>query len=115
MKILITIILVATALNSYAADGYISGVGVESCGDILAAVNNHDIDEERLESWTQGYFSGANIAYGLRSKSGDVNTGSTVLPSRLMALVKQKCEAKIDYAYAKAVDEVYFELRVAGQ
>ena len=115
MKILLACCLLFFSGASCAAEGYVSGLGSKPCGEITAAMGKNELAEQDLLNWTQGYFSGSNIAYGLRSRTGDVNTGSTLLPDRLLSLVKSRCEAHPDYALSKALSEVYFELRQAGQ
>lgn len=115
MKILLACCLLFVAGASQAAEGYVSGLGSKPCSEITATMRNQHLGEQDLLNWTQGYFSGSNVAYGLRSRTGDVNTGSTLLPDRLLSLVKSRCEAHPEYALSKALNEVYFELRQAGQ
>ena len=115
MKIFSACFLLFCAGAVCAADGYMSGLGTKTCNEIADAISKKESSQQDVLNWTQGYFSGANVAYGLRSKRGDVTTGSTVLLSRLMSLVKTKCDDHPEYLLSKAVDEVYFELRQAEQ
>lgn len=115
MKILLACCLLFFAGASRAAEGYVSGLGSKTCTEIATAMGKNELGQQDLLNWTQGYFSGSNVAYGLRSRTGDVNTGSSLLPDRLMSLVKSRCEAHPDYTLSKALSEVYFELRQAGQ
>ncbi|HEX5539695.1 MAG TPA: hypothetical protein VFX01_07885 [Methylophilaceae bacterium] len=115
MKILLAGCMLLFASAAVAAEGYVSGVGSKTCGELVDAVSKKDLSQQNVLDWTQGYFSGSNVAYGLRSRSGDVTTGSSILPSRLMTLVQAKCDAHPDYLLSRAVNEVYFELRQAGQ
>jgi hypothetical protein len=114
MKIWLACYLLFFAGTAAAAEGYVSGLGSKTCGEVTTALGKNELGEQDLLNWTQGYFSGSNVAFGLRSRTGDVTTGSTMLPDRLLSLVKSRCEAHSDYTLSKALSEVYFELRQAG-
>ena len=98
-----------------AADGFVSGIGKQSCAQVLLALEDKSLSQEAFSNWLQGYFSGANVAYGARSKIGDVTTGSTLFPEKITALVLTQCQAKPDDLLGKAAYETYFQLRQAGQ
>ncbi len=101
--------------NTKAADGYVSGIGKQTCRQIGQALSDQSLSTEAFSNWVQGYFSGANVAYGARSKIGDVTTGSTLFPEKITAMVLTQCQAKPDELLAKVVYDTYFQLRQANQ
>lgn len=112
-KLLAFTLLLCTC-TTFAADGYVAGLGTKTCGEVMDGVAKKEMSQQDVLNWTQGYFSGANVAYSLRSRR-DVTAGSATQLERLMSLVKGKCDDRPDYLLSKAVDEVYFELRTTGQ
>lgn len=109
-KVLIASTLFLSTLSVQAADGYVSGLGAQSCGEVTAGIKQQQLSTQEAQHWVQGYFSGANVAHGARSKRGNVNAGSTMLPDRVLQMVMAKCEANQTAPFSKAVNEVYFEL-----
>jgi hypothetical protein len=110
LKIVISFALLLTAVGAQAADGYVSGLGAQSCAEVNTAIQEKALTPQEARHWVQGYFSGANVVHGARSKRGNVNAGSTLLPDRIMQMVMAKCEANQAEAFSKAVNDVYFEL-----
>jgi len=111
-------ILIATlSLNAHvhAAEGYVSGAGKLDCKSLHGELKQQTMSEVAFQQWLLGYFSGSNVAYGQRSKRGDVNTGATLLPGALAERVLAKCSAQPDQQVSKAADEVYSELRQMNQ
>lgn len=109
-KVLSASVLLLSALTVEAADGYVSGLGAQSCGEVMAGIKQQQLSAQEAQHWVQGYFSGANVVHGARSKRGAVNAGSTMLPDRILQMVMAKCEASQTDPFSKAVNEVYFEL-----
>lgn len=109
-KILTAFTLFLTVLSAQAADGYVSGLGAQSCGEVTASIKQQQLTAQEAQHWVQGYFSGANVVHGARSKRGAVNAGSTLLPDRILQMVMAKCAANQADPFSKAVNEVYFEL-----
>jgi hypothetical protein len=110
---LVTILLLCTC-EAFAADGYIAGIGTKTCNELATSIEKKELNQQDVLNWTQGYFSGANVAYALKSRR-DVTAGGATQLARLMDLIKAKCDDRPDYLLSKAVDEVYFELRTTGQ
>lgn len=109
-KSLTAAVFLFTALAAQAADGYVSGLGAQSCGEVTSSIKQQQLTAQEAQHWLQGYFSGANVAHGARSKRGAVNAGSTMLPDRILQMVLAKCEASQSDQFSKAVNDIYFEL-----
>ena len=109
-KIAIPLALLLTAVSAQAADGYVSGLGVQPCAEVTGAIKQKTLTTQEAQHWVQGYFSGANVVHGARSKRGNVNAGSTLLPDRILQMVMARCEASPADPFSKAVNDVYFEL-----
>lgn len=103
-------LLLISALNVQAADGYVSGLGAQTCEEVTAQLAQKTLSRQEVQHWVQGYFSGANVVHGARSKRGNVNAGSTLLPDRIMQMVLAKCEAGRADQFSKVVNDIYFEL-----
>jgi len=114
MRTLLVFTLMFCTFNTYAADGYVEGLGTKTCDEVMTGMEKKEPSQQDVINWTLGYFSGANVAHALHSRR-DVTAGSAILTDRLMSLVKAKCDDHPDYLLSKAVYEVYFELRTAGQ
>ena len=114
MKALLASILLFCVCQAFAADGYVAGVGTRTCNEIAEGMEKKELNQQDLLNWTQGYFSGANVAYALKARR-DVTAGSATQQERLMGLIKAKCDDRPDYLLSQAVYEVYFELRQAAQ
>ena len=114
MRTLLVFTLMFCTFNTFAADGYVEGLGTKTCDEVMTGMDKKELSQQDVINWTQGYFSGANVAHSLHSRR-DVTAGSAILADRLMSLVKAKCDDRPDYLLSKAVYEVYFELRTAGQ
>lgn len=110
LKFVITFVILLTASSAQAADGYVSGLGTQTCAEVNAGLQEKTLTAQEARHWVQGYFSGANVVHGARSKRGNVNAGSTMLPDRVLQMVIAKCEANQADPFSKAVNEVYFEL-----
>ena len=110
LKALATTALLFCSLNTQAADGYVSGLGAQTCAEVTTALGQKTLSRQEAQHWVQGYFSGANVVHGARSKRGNVNAGSTLLPDRIMQMVLARCEASQSDQFSKAVNDVYFEL-----
>lgn len=96
--------------SAHAAEGYISGLGTQTCDEVLTGLEQKTLNRQEAQHWVQGYFSGANVVHGARSKRGNVNAGSTLLPDRILQMVLVKCETGRSEAFSKAVNDIYFEL-----
>lgn len=107
--------LTLTTPFAYAAEGYVSGIGKQTCGAVQQSLNDKTLSTDALQQWVSGYFSGANVAYSARSKIGDINTGSTIFPEKLLALVQEACKAKPEETLGRVTYETYFQLRQANQ
>ena len=103
------------ATQAHAAEGYVSGLGKQTCSAVQQSLNDKTLSTDALQQWVSGYFSGANVAYSARSKIGDITTGSTVFPERLLALVQDACKAKPEETLGRVTYETYFQLRQANQ
>lgn len=103
------------AAQTYAAEGYVSGLGKQTCSGVQQSLKDKTLTEDAVQQWVSGYFSGANVAYSARSKIGDITTGSTVFPEKLLALVLDACKAKPDESLGRITYETYFQLRQANQ
>lgn len=110
LKFVITFVILLTASSAQAADGYVSGLGTQTCAEVNVGLQEKTLTAQEARHWVQGYFSGANVVHGARSKRGNVNAGSTLLPDRIMQMVMAKCEANQAEVFSKAVNDVYFEL-----
>lgn len=108
---LFLIAILSLPVAAHAADGYVAGAGKQDCRSLQEDLSQQRLSDAEFQQWLLGYFSGTNVAYGLRSKRSDVTTGATVLPSQLAELVIAKCLQKPDLLVSKATDEVYTELR----
>lgn len=113
----ILLFITALSLNpeSKAAEGYVAGAGKQDCQGLQADLKQEAMTAAEFQQWLLGYFSGANVAYGQRSKRGDVTTGATMLPNRLAELVLNKCSQNPGLPVYKVADEVYSELRQSNQ
>jgi hypothetical protein len=109
-RVLAVVISLACSFNAQAADGYVSGLGVQRCEEVTTQIAQKTLSKQEAQHWVQGYFSGANVVHGARSKRGNVNAGSTLLPDRIMQMVIARCEASQTDLFSKAVNDVYFEL-----
>ena len=114
MKAFLALILLLCTYTVLAADGYVAGIGAKTCNELAESIEKKELNQQDVLNWTQGYFSGANVAYALKSRR-DVTAGGATQLARLMDLIKAKCDDRPDYLVFKAVDEVYFELRTTGQ
>lgn len=103
-------VLLLATFTAQAADGYVSGLGAQSCGEVTRSIKQQQLTAQEVQHWVQGYFSGANVVHGARSKRGAVNAGSTMLPDRILQMVLAKCEASQSDQFSKAVNDIYFEL-----
>ena len=108
---LLFIVAMSVHARCDAADGYVAGAGKQDCQGLQAALKQEAMTAAEFQQWLLGYFSGANVAYGQRSKRGDVTTGATLLPDKLAELVLNKCSQNPGQLVSKAADEVYAELR----
>ena len=114
-QFLLFIMALSFHTQSNAADGYVAGAGKQDCQHLQAELKQESMSATEFQQWLLGYFSGANVAYGQRSKRGDVTTGATVLPGKLAELVLNKCSQNPAQPVSKAADEVYSELRQSNQ
>lgn len=100
---------------THAAEGYVSGAGRLDCKSLQEELKQQTTSDAAFQQWLLGYFSGANVAYGQRSKRGDVTTGATLLPGVLAEKILAKCSTQPDQQVSRVADEVYSELRQMNQ
>ena len=100
------LILILTSSNVKAA--WILGVGTESCGEVLSAINEEkqsglgmDLVETVYMVWAQGYISAIN--YYNDSDKGQYFEN----PEELTDLVINTCEQNTEQYFIEAVDYVY--------
>jgi len=112
MKILrnmgITTVLMTILISSNVRAAWILGVGTESCGEVLSAINEEkqsglgvDLVEAVYMVWAQGYISAINY-YNDSDKAQYLDA-----PEDLTDLVVNTCEQNTEQYFLEAVDYVY--------
>ena len=112
MKILKNIglasVLMLILISSNVKAAWILGVGMESCGEVLSAINEENqsgLDMDLVETvymvWAQGYISAINY-YNDSDKAQNLEA-----PEDLTVLVINTCEQNTEQYFLEAVDYVY--------
>ena len=100
--------LILILISSNVKAAWILGVGTESCGEVLSAINEEkqsglgmDLVETVYMVWAQGYISAIN--YYNDSDKGQYFEN----PEELTDLVINTCEQNTEQYFIEAVDYVY--------